>query len=221
MPAILIADDHDLVRKGLRLLLAESLPLSRLDEASNGPEVLELVRAAHYDLVILDYSMPGKEGLDLIRDLKDIDPGTHVLVLSILPEEQYAVRAFRMGASGCVNKAIPLVELLEAVRTVLGGHRYLSRRAQELLLDEVGRAEGGGLPHERLSDREFQLLRLLAAGKSVGEVAALFSLSVKTVSTYRVRLLEKMGMQNNAQLVSYAFRQGLVDGADPGTPKPL
>ncbi len=218
MANILIADDHDLVRKGLRQLLEENFPHSRLDEASTGPEVLKLARSARegsrYDLMILDYSMPGKEGLDLIRDLKDIDPTTHVLVLSILPEEQYAVRAFRMGASGCVNKAIPLSELLEAVRTVLGGHRYLSQKAQELLLGEVGRAEAAVL-HERLSDREFQLLRLLASGKSVGEIAELFSLSVKTVSTYRVRLLEKMGMQNNAQLISYAFRQGLVDEASP------
>ncbi len=162
--------------------------------------------------MILDYSMPGKEGLDLIRDLKDLDPATHVLVLSILPEEQYAVRAFHLGASGCVNKAIELGELLEAVKTVLAGHRYLSKKAQELLLDDLGRT-GGSAPHQRLSDREFQLLRLLASGKSVGEIAELFSLSVKTVSTYRTRLLEKMGMQNNAQLVNYAFRHGLVDRA--------
>jgi len=211
MAAILIADDHDLVRKGLRQLLEENLALSRLDEAATGPEVLERVRAARYDLVVLDYSMPGKEGLDLIRDLKDLDPELQVLVLSILPEEQYAVRAFRLGASGCVNKAIPLGELLEALKTVLAGHRYLSPRAQELMLGESGRSGAEAQPHERLSDREFQILRLLAEGRSVGEIASLTSLSAKTVSTYRVRLLDKMGLENNAQLLSYAFRHGLVD----------
>ncbi len=204
---ILIADDHFLVRKGLRQLLEENLPASRIAEAADGPAVIELARKGRYDLMILDFAMPGKDGLDLIRDLKDLDPSTHVLVLSILPEEQYAVRAFRLGASGCVNKAIDPRELLDAVKTVISGHRYLSRKAQDLLLDEI---DYEGDPHERLSDREFQLLRLLASGKSVGDAAVLLSLSVKTVSTYRTRLLEKMGMENNAQLTNYAFRHGLV-----------
>jgi len=205
---ILIADDHFLVRKGLRQLLEENLPVTGLDEAEDGLEALELARGRHYDLVILDFSMPGRDGLDLIRDLKDNDPTTHILILTILPEEQYALRAFRLGASGCANKAIDPGELVEAAKAVVAGHRYLSPKASELLLEDV--AKGAEEPHKRLSDREYQIFTFLAAGKSVGEIAGLLSLSVKTVSTYRTRLLEKMNMENNAQLLSYAFHHGLA-----------
>ncbi len=205
---ILIADDHFLVRKGLRQLLEENLPLAALEEAEDGVQAMEKARGRHFDLIILDYSMPGKEGLDLVRDLKDLDPSTHILILSILPEEQYALRAFKLGASGCVNKAIDPGELVAAVKTVVAGHRYLSPKAGELLLEGV--ASGSDEPHARLSDREFQILKLLALGKSVGEIAELLSLSVKTVSTYRGRMLEKMNLENNAQLMNYAFKKGLV-----------
>jgi len=209
---ILIADDHFLVRKGLRQLLGENIPLSDFDEAEDGPGALDRVRAKHFDIVILDYSMPGKSGLDLIREIKDSDPDTNVLVLTILPEEQYALRAFRLGASGCLNKSVDPGELVEAVKAVSKGHRYLSPKASELLLDDLSGSSSP--PHSKLSDREFQIFMLLAGGKSVGEIAALLSLSVKTVSTYRARLLEKMNLENNAQLMHYAFRQGLVgDGA--------
>ncbi|HWP69435.1 MAG TPA: response regulator transcription factor [Rectinemataceae bacterium] len=209
MMNILIADDHFLVRKGLRQLLEENLPVSRLDEAEDGFAALDLARSRHYDLVILDFSMPGKDGLDLIRDIKDIDPATHILILTILPEEQYAIRAFRLGASGCINKAIDPGELLGAVKTVIAGHRYLSPKASELLLDDIAR--GSEEPHKKLSDREFQILKLLAGGKSIAGIAEITSLSAKTVSTYRSRLLEKMNMENNAQLMNYAFRHGLID----------
>lgn len=211
MLSVLVADDHFLVRKGLIQLLQEHLAIGRLDEAGDGNEVLELARGTSYDLMILDFSMPGKEGLDLIRDLKDIDASTHVIILSILPEEQYAVRAFHLGASGCINKAIDPGDLVEAIKTVVAGRRYLSAKAQDLLLAELDGGDGAA-PHKRLSDREFQILRMIASGKSVGEIAELFCLSVKTVSTYRSRLLEKMGMDNNSQLTNYAFRHGLVDG---------
>jgi DNA-binding NarL/FixJ family response regulator len=130
------------------------------------------------------------------------------LILSILPEEQYALRAFRLGASGCMNKAIDPGELIAAVKTVVAGHRYLSPKASEVLLEGV--ATGSEEPHARLSDREFQILKLLALGKSVGEIAEMLSLSVKTVSTYRGRVLEKMNLENNAQLMNYAFKKGLV-----------
>lgn len=206
---ILVADDHFLVRKGLRQLLEENLPVARLDEAEEGFAALDFARSRHYDLVILDFSMPGKDGLDLIRDIKDADPATHILILTILPEEQYAIRAFRLGASGCVNKGIDPGELLGAVKTVIAGHRYLSPKASEILLDDVAR--GGEEPHKRLSDREYQILRLLAGGKSIAEIAQVTSLSAKTVSTYRSRLLEKMNMDNNSQLMNYAFRHGIVD----------
>jgi DNA-binding NarL/FixJ family response regulator len=209
MKRILVADDHFLVRKGLRQLLESTLPDCAVDEAEDGHAVLGLARAASYDLVILDFSMPGMDGLDLIRDLKDLDPATHILVLTILPEEQYALRAFRLGASGCANKAIDPGELVEAVKTVLAGRRYLSPKAGELLLDELSGGEDS--PHLRLSDREFQIFKLLAGGRSVGEIAASLNLSVKTVSTYRTRLMEKMRFENNSQLMRYAHLHGLAD----------
>jgi len=206
--SILIADDHFLVRKGLRQLLEENLAVTHFDEAEDGLAALELARGRHYDLVILDFSMPGRDGLDLIRDLKDIDPSTHILILTILPEEQYALRAFKLGASGCANKAINPGELVEAVKAVVSGHRYLSPKASELLLEDV--AKGSDEPHKRLSDREYQIFSFLAVGKSVGDIAEMLSLSVKTVSTYRSRLLEKMNLENNAQLINYAYRRGLA-----------
>jgi len=209
MLSILVADDHSLIRKGLRQLLEENLPLSRLDEAADGPSALELSNTGRYDVVILDISMPGKDGLDLIKDIKDVTPDTNILVLSIQPEEQYALRAFRLGASGCLNKAGDPGEVVEAVKTVVSGKRYLSQKAQELLLDDLAGAKSGP-PHESLSDREYQVFRLLASGKPIGEIAEVLALSVKTVSTYRARVLAKMGMDNNAQLTHYAFKHGLV-----------
>lgn len=209
MLSILIADDHYLIRKGLKQLLEEKLPTLRVDEAEDGFRTLDLARDRHYDVIVLDISMPGKDGLDLIRDLKDIDPATHVLILSIQPEEQYALRAFRLGASGCLNKSGDPGELVEAVNTVVTGRRYLSPKAQDLLLDDVAGA-GTAPPHRRLSDREYQVFRLLASGKTIGEISELLSLSVKTVSTYRTRVLEKMGLENNAQITHYAFKNGLI-----------
>lgn len=206
---ILVADDHALIRKGLRQLLADSLHAAAIDEAEDGDRALELASANRYDVVILDVSMPGRDGLDLVRALKDIDPGTHILILSIQPEEQYALRAFRLGASGCLNKAGDPGEIVEAVRTVVAGRRYLSAKAQELLLEEMA-GSGDALPHEALSDREYQVFRLLASGKTIGEISEMLALSVKTVSTYRARILAKMAMDNNAQLTHYAFKHGLV-----------
>ncbi len=206
---ILVADDHALIRKGLRQLLEDSLHVSGIDEAEDGNRALELAAAKRYDLVILDVSMPGRDGLDLVRAIKDIDPGTHVLILSIQPEEQYALRAFRLGASGCLNKAGDPGEIVEAVRSVVAGRRYLSPKAQELLLEEMA-GSGDAPPHEALSDREYQVFRLLASGKTIGEISELLALSVKTVSTYRARILAKMAMDNNAQLTHYAFKHGLV-----------
>jgi DNA-binding NarL/FixJ family response regulator len=209
MLRILVADDHFLIRKGLSQLLAESLHVVGIDEADDGTKALEMASANRYDVVILDVSMPGRDGLDLIRAIKDIDPLTHIIILSIQPEEQYAIRAFRLGASGCLNKAGDPAEIVEAVKTVVAGRRYLSQKAQELLLDEMA-GSGTALPHESLSDREYQVLRMLSSGKTIGEVSEMLDLSVKTVSTYRARILAKMGMENNAQLTHYAFKHGLV-----------
>lgn len=209
MLSILIADDHYLIRRGLKQLLVEKLPTLNVDEAEDGFRTLALARERHYDVIVLDISMPGKDGLDLIRDLKDLDPATHVLILSIQPEEQYALRAFRLGASGCLNKSGDPGDLVEAVKTVVTGRRYLSPKAQELLLDDVA-GVGTAPPHRRLSDREYQVFRLLASGKTIGEISELLALSVKTVSTYRTRILEKMGLENNAQITHYAFKNGLI-----------
>ena len=209
MLRILVADDHFLIRRGLRQLLEETLPGTQVDEAEDGPGTLVLARKHKYDVIVLDISMPGKDGLDLVRDLKDIDPMNHVLLLSIQPEEQYALRAFRLGASGCLNKSADPSELIVAVRTMIAGRRYVSAKAQELMLAEV---TGGGteLPHERLSDREYQVFRMLASGKTIGEISEVLALSVKTVSTYRARILEKTGLENNAQLTHYAFKHKLI-----------
>ncbi|MEI6386315.1 MAG: response regulator transcription factor [Spirochaetota bacterium] len=209
MLRILVADDHFLIRKGLSQLLAENLQVQGIDEADDGTRALEMASAKRYDVVILDVSMPGRDGLDLIRAIKDIDPLTHIIILSIQPEEQYAIRAFRLGASGCLNKAGDPAEIVEAVKTVVAGRRYLSQKAQELLLDEMA-GSGTALPHESLSDREYQVFRMLSSGKTIGEVSEMLALSVKTVSTYRARILAKMGMENNAQLTHYAFKHGLV-----------
>jgi DNA-binding NarL/FixJ family response regulator len=209
MLRILIADDHFLIRRGLRQILEETWTGSQVDEAEDGPKTLALAHKHKYDVIVLDISMPGKDGLDLVRDLKDLDPLVHVLILSIQPEEQYALRAFRLGASGCLNKAADPSELVVAVKTMIAGRRYVSAKAQELMLAEVTR-ERAELPHERLSDREYQVFRMLASGKTIGEISEVLALSVKTVSTYRARILEKTGMENNAQLTHYAFKHKLI-----------
>lgn len=207
MLKILVADDHSLIRKGIRQVFEESLPSPRVDEAQDGREALEKVRATHYDVVVLDISMPGRDGLDLLRDMKDIDPATNVLILSIQPEEQYALRAFRLGASGCLNKSGNPAELVQAVRAVAAGRRYLNPKTQEILLDVV--KDDAKLPHLRLSDREFQVFMALASGKTPAEIAETLGISAKTVSTYRARILEKTGLENNAQITHYAYSQGL------------
>jgi DNA-binding NarL/FixJ family response regulator len=209
MLRILIADDHFLIRRGLRQILEETWTGSQVDEAEDGPKTLALAHKHKYDVIVLDISMPGKDGLDLVRDLKDLDPLVHVLILSIQPEEQYALRAFRLGASGCLNKAADPSELVVAVKTMIAGRRYVSAKAQELMLAEVTR-ERAERPHERLSDREYQVFRMLASGKTIGEISEVLALSVKTVSTYRARILEKTGMENNAQLTHYAFKHKLI-----------
>lgn len=209
MLRILVADDHYLIRRGLRQLIEETWPTCTVDEAEDGPRTMTMARQHKYDVIVLDISMPGKDGLDMVRDIKDLNPLVHVLILSIQPEEQYALRAFRLGASGCLNKSADPGELIVAIKTMIAGRRYVSARAQELMLEEVTGA-GSELPHQRLSDREYQVFRLLASGKTIGEISERLALSVKTVSTYRARILEKTGMENNAQLTHYAFKHKLV-----------
>ncbi len=210
MLRILIADDHPIVRQGLRQIITETFDMVVADEASNGWEALSKVRASYYDVVLLDISMPGLHGLDIIRQLKNERPRLPVLILSIHPEEQYAVRAFRAGASGYLTKESAPDELLAAIQKVSIGGKYVSSSLAEKLASDL---ETGAeqLPHETLSDREYQVMCMIAVGKTVTKIAEELSLSVKTVSTYRSRILGKMRMRNSAELTYYAIKNRLVD----------
>jgi len=208
--AILVADDHAIVRRGLIELLRDAFPGARFGEAESAPEAVAAGRGGEWDLVVLDISLPGRSGLDALKDLKAARPALPVLILSMHPEEQFAIRALRAGAAGYVTKQSAPEELVGAVRKVLRGGRYVSAALAERLAMEVGgRTEGA--PHESLSDREYQVLRLIASGLTLTAIAEQLSLSVQTVSTYRTRLLEKMGMTTNAELASYARLHGLLE----------
>jgi two-component system invasion response regulator UvrY len=206
----LIADDHAVVRQGLIQILGNIPEITVAGEAINGQEVLDKVRAEAWDVVILDISMPDCSGLDILKQLKSERPKLPVLVLSMHSEDQYAVRALKAGASGYLTKDSAPDELVKAIRKVVSGGRYVGSCLAERLAFEIG-ADSSKLPHETLSDREFQVLRLIASGKSVTEIAAELYLSSKTVSTYRVRLLKKMNLKTNAELMHYAMQNHLVD----------
>jgi two-component system invasion response regulator UvrY len=209
MVKILIADDHAIVRRGLRQLLADGLPMSSFGEVPDGDQLLAALEVEPWELVLLDLSMPRRGGLEVLGELRQRYPALPVLVLSMHPEEQFAVRALRTGASGYVAKEAAPDELLDAVRKVLAGGRYVSRGLAERLVAEIDRP-GARLPHERLSEREHQVLMKIATGRTVGEIAEELSLSVKTVSTYRARLLDKMSLETNADLMRYALVHKLI-----------
>jgi len=210
MLKILIADDHPVVRQGIGQIITETSDMVVVDEASNGWEVLSKVRASSYDVVLLDISMPGRSGVDILKELKDERPRLPVLILSIHPEEQYALRALRAGASGYLTKESAPDELVAAIRKISTGGKYVSSSLAEILASELGISDEE-LPHKTLSDREYQVMRMIALGKTVTEIAEELSLSVKTVSTYRSRILEKMKMKNNAEITYYAVKNRLVD----------
>ena len=210
MIRILLADDHAVVRKGLRQIVEEDNDMQVTGEAQNGEEALSLVRSTTFDVVMLDVSMPGRGGLDVLRDLKAEPQAPKVIVLSMYPEEQYAIRSLRDGASAYLTKNCPPEELLLAVRTVSAGKRYITPSVAERLASFI-EDDVQGAPHEKLSNRELQILVLVGSGKQPTEIAAELNLSVKTVSTYRARILEKMGMETNAQLIRYALQHRLVD----------
>jgi len=205
---ILPADDHPIVRRGVSQFLAETWPDAVFGEAATAPQALELVWAEPWNIVILDITMPGRSGIDVIRELKDARPKMPVLVLSMHAEGQFAMRALKSGASGYVTKDTILEELTLAVEKLLSGGRYLSATLAELLAAELAGADQ--VPHERLSDREFQVLLLIVRGISLKEIAAALNLSVNTISTYRLRILEKMHLRSNAELVKYTIRHGLI-----------
>jgi DNA-binding NarL/FixJ family response regulator len=210
MIKILIADDHAIVREGLKRIVAETADMVVADEATSGQEVLEKVRNNEYNVVILDISMPGRGGVDILKQLKSQRPHLPILILSMHPEEQYAVRVLKAGAAGYLTKESAPDELITAIKRVSTGRKYVSSSLAEKLAFDLERDTE--LPyHETLSDREYQVLCLIASGKRVQEIAEELCLSVKTVSTYRSRILEKMKMKNNAELMRYAIKHGLVD----------
>jgi DNA-binding NarL/FixJ family response regulator len=206
---VLVADDHAIVRRGLRQILAETQDILVGGEAATAVQVLELVREQRWTVVILDIGLPGGSGLELLGQIRKERPDLPVLVLTVHPEDQYGVRAIRAGAAGFLTKESAPERLIEAVRKVAGGGRYVSAELAETLASVVA-GESRGAPHERLSDREFEILKMMASGKTVSEVARELSLSVKTVSTHRTRILKKMGMKTNAELTTYAVRNGIV-----------
>ena len=207
---ILIADDHAVVRRGLKQILADEFTKADFGEASNAREALDRIRKEKWDTVVLDITMPGLGGLEALKEIKEARPKLPVLVLSMHLEDQFAVRVLKSGASGYMTKESAPEELVGAVKKVLAGGRYVSPALAEKMASYLA-IDTPNPPHERLSDREFVVLRMIASGKTVSRIAVELSLSVKTVSTYRTRILEKMGMMSNAELTHYAIKNQLVE----------
>ncbi len=210
MTNILIADDHPIVRRGLKQILSEHPEVTSFGEAQNSEEVLSLLDGKDWDLVLLDLKMPGAEGLDLLRQVRQLRPKLPILVISMHPEDQYAMRVLRLGAAGYMAKESAPEELLKAIEQISNGQKYVSPQLGAQLAAQLDK--GMSKPkHQALSDREYQVMCLIASGKTPTEIAEDLSLSVKTVSTYRARILEKMEMKTNAELMHYAMRERIVN----------
>lgn len=209
MKKILIADDHAIVRRGLKNLLSEAFPSAEIEEAANAEELVNKAVQKEWDIVITDLAMPGRSGLDALLQLKQLHPQMPVLVLSMYPEDQYAIRALKAGAAGYLSKETAPDELVGAVQRILSGKKYITPDVADKLAASLGNNTHKQL-HERLSDREFEVMKLLAAGKSVTEIAASFHLSLTTISTYRSRVLAKMNLKSNADLTQYAVAHKLI-----------
>ena len=207
---ILIADDHAVVRRGLKEILTDALPGVEFSEAGNGDEVLSHLGKSTISLLVLDISMPGRSGVDVLREVKHSYPRMPVIILSCQPEEQYAMRCLRAGAAAYINKESAPEELALATRKILSGGRYVSASLAEKLIDNLDDAAGKPL-HELLSDREFEVMKMIAAGVPLTELGDRLHVSVKTVSTYRARIMEKMQMKSNSELTRYAMTQSLID----------
>lgn len=207
---VLIADDHSIVREGLKQYVKTLEEVKLIDEAVNGDEAWAKIKVANYDLVILDVAMPGLSGLDVLQKIKSRNLKTHVLILSVYPQEQFAIRAFKLGASGYISKDSAFEELILAIKTITSGGRYIaSAFAEKLAFNSFN---SGTCPiHEKLSERELQVMVMLAKGKSVSEIAKEIFISDKTVSTHRAHILEKMGMKKNAELTIYAIKNNLIE----------
>lgn len=210
MIRVIIVDDHAIVRQGLRRILEEAPGMQVVGEAANGFEALRLMRAEEWDITLLDISMPEKNGIDTLKQILEVNKAAKILILSMYPEDQYAVRLMKAGAFGYVTKETAPEQLVEAIRSVMAGKKHISPELSELLLQECGVNTGRPL-HEILSNREYQVLRLIGSGKKVSEIAEILALSVKTVSTYRTHILEKMHLKNNAELTFYVMQNGLKE----------
>ncbi len=206
---IIIADDHAIVRKGLKQILLDEMLDAQVSEATSTENLLEIMRQQKFDLVISDISMPGRSGIDLLKQLHIDYPSLPVLILSMHPETQYAMRALKAGAAGYLTKDTASEELVKAVHQILNGRKYISPSLAELLAENVG-GNTTETSHEILSDREFEVMKMIAAGKSISEIAEALSISINTVSTYRSRVLEKMKLQTNANLTLYAVEHKLI-----------
>lgn len=210
MTRILIADDHELLRRGLLSILAEAFPDLAAGEAVTAAQALEAVEKKPWDVVLLDINMPGRSGLDALQDIKKLRPQLPVVVLSVFPEKDYAVRAFKLGACGYISKQCASGELLAAIRKALAGGRYVTPLLAEVLAATVA-GDTSSARHEMLSNREMQVLRMVALGKPLKEIAAELSLSEKTIGTYRLRISQKLGLSTNVELARYAMQHKLVD----------
>jgi two-component system, NarL family, invasion response regulator UvrY len=209
MLRILLADDHAVVRRGVKQILVEAFPQAVFGEVQNALELLNLIGKEHWDIVMLDLNMPGGTGLEALKQIKQAHPQLPVLILTMFPEDQYAVRTIRAGAAGYLNKESAPEELVQAIQKILRGGKYISAAvADELVLYALD--EDDQPLHKHLSDREYQVLCLIASGKEVKEISIELALSAKTISTYRTRILEKMNMKTNAELTHYAIHNGLV-----------
>ena len=209
---LFVVDDHAIVRRGIVQVLTEYPDAQVVAEASDYTGLRnELKKHGEPDVLVMDVGLPGKNGIDILKALRDEHPKLKVLIVSMYPEDQYAVRAFRAGAYGYLNKGSAPEKLLEALAQVVSGRKYVSPEIAQALIENLNTPEAGGAPHEKLSDREFQTLKLIASGKRLSDIAEQLALSPKTVSVYRARILDKMAMSNNAELTHYAIRNGLVE----------
>ena len=205
---VLVADDHEIVRQGLKTIISECLDLSIVGEAENGNQVLKILKKTKVDVVLLDFDMPGKNGLDTLIELKALYPKLPVMILSIFPEDHYGTRFLKAGASGYLQKSSATDQLIDAIRKVFNGGKFISSALTDKLVTGLNKDDEQFL-HESLTDREFQVFRLLSTGKKLKEIADELCLSINTISTYRSRILQKMDLKNNADIVRYAINNGL------------
>ena len=207
---ILIGDDHSVVRRGLKMIILEEFPNAFIQEAIDGADVLKMLDDQPWDIIISDISMPGRSGVEIIKLIKELAPKIPILILSVHAAEHYAVRTLKVGASGYLTKESAPEELVKAIKQIVSGRRYITPDIADLLVDQQGGLQDDHSLHKQLSNREFEVMKMIAEGKKVSDVADKLSLSINTISTYRARILEKMGMVSNAELIKYVMVNGLI-----------